>query len=358
VAVLCASWDRAEAGPAAGADDDDPSAFPHADELFLQSDDVHVVASALKKWLRSQAEPLITADVYEEAVDAGKLESCDSATVSCVLAMLPQANRDLATQLFAFLAQIDPAATKMTPANLGICIAPCVFRHPDPATAMANNSWETRFVSWAVSEWDRSLVVDDYKQALRKWLVRQGYGGASGGVLAAFGRRDGPPSGWMAGLRAMSTRELKEMAADVGKAEADKASAVTRTLSGAPPSRSRIMRRLSSIVEGSPRNEIRGCGHQLFEVKQRHLSKRVAKSNVLLGVGGMGLTLFSGRDEPVSSHMYRHIVGVSMSDSTVYCVCSNLPEPISFVAASASVASQIHSAICAHKAVLDDDSDV
>jgi hypothetical protein len=71
----------------------------------------------------------------------------------------------------------------MSPSNLGIVFAPCTFRHDDPAVSMANNALECNFGSWGVSKWNRELVDSDYYQATRKWLVRQGHGGASGGVI-------------------------------------------------------------------------------------------------------------------------------------------------------------------------------
>ena len=101
--------------------------------------DVHVVASVLKVWLRNRSEVLIPPDVYDEAVLAGKASSCDDATISCVMAMLPHESRRIVAQLLAFLQRIDPAKTKMSASNLGIIFAPCLMCHDDPAISLENN---------------------------------------------------------------------------------------------------------------------------------------------------------------------------------------------------------------------------
>jgi hypothetical protein len=110
-----------------------------ADGPLWTCDDVHVVASVLKKWLRDRTEVLIPPDVYDEAVLAGKAANCDDATISCVVAMLPHENRRVVAQLLAFLQRIDPAKTKMSASNVGIIFAPCLMCHDDPAVSLENN---------------------------------------------------------------------------------------------------------------------------------------------------------------------------------------------------------------------------
>jgi hypothetical protein len=110
-----------------------------ADGPLQTCDDVHVVATVLKKWLRDRSEVLIPPDVYDEAVLAGKAASCDDAAISCVVAMLPHENRRIVVELLAFLQRIDTAQTKMSASNLGIIFAPCLMCHHDPVVSLQNN---------------------------------------------------------------------------------------------------------------------------------------------------------------------------------------------------------------------------
>ena len=52
--------------------------------------------------------------------------------------MLPEANLMLIHHLCSFLRRVDGVASKMTAENLAIVFAPCLFRHPDLMTALAN----------------------------------------------------------------------------------------------------------------------------------------------------------------------------------------------------------------------------
>ena len=62
--------------------------------------------------------------------------------------------------------------------------------------------FQAKFVSWAVGVWNCTLQDADYKQATRKWLVRQGHGSVSGGIVHAFEERAAlRPHDWLAELR-------------------------------------------------------------------------------------------------------------------------------------------------------------
>eukprot|EP01048_Picozoa_sp_COSAG05_P009360 COSAG05_NODE_764_length_7477_cov_18.431553_2_plen_185_part_00 len=146
--------------------------------------------------------------------------------------------------------------------------------------------FQAKFVSWAVGVWNCTLQDADYKQATRKWLVRQGHGSVSGGIVHAFEqqaiateeRAALPPHDWLAELRSMAaTTELQEFIARVETAAAAK-EAASMAMLPPTPDRSGMLRRLSSKVSESvsaspsPRtrreSQILGVGQQLFQVKQ------------------------------------------------------------------------------------------
>lgn len=65
--------------------------------------------------------------------------------LSKVTAMLPEENLLVLHHLCSFLRRVDAAASKMTPENLAIVFAPCLFRHPDLMKALANAQKEIVF---------------------------------------------------------------------------------------------------------------------------------------------------------------------------------------------------------------------
>ncbi|XP_063824835.1 rho GTPase-activating protein 44-like [Ostrinia nubilalis] len=90
--------------------------------------DAHVVASALKGYLRELPEPLLTFRLYEHFVAAAR-QPGDTARLNALweaVHLLPDANYQNLRYLIKFLAALtqNQATNKMTPSNLAIVIAP------------------------------------------------------------------------------------------------------------------------------------------------------------------------------------------------------------------------------------------
>lgn len=95
--------------------------------LQIEYRDVHVIASALKSYLRELPEPLLTYELYSSWIDAAKkpTEELRLEALSNVLKQLPVANYDNLRYLIKFLAELPKnPKNKMTSSNIAIVIAP------------------------------------------------------------------------------------------------------------------------------------------------------------------------------------------------------------------------------------------
>ncbi|XP_055339846.1 unconventional myosin-IXAa-like isoform X2 [Paramacrobiotus metropolitanus] len=93
---------------------------------------IHIVASTFKALLREMPEPLMTFERYDELMDImarddrkEKLEN-----VYCAIRKMQKPNHDLLERLFFHLARVaqQSSMNQMTPENLAIVFAPCLFR--------------------------------------------------------------------------------------------------------------------------------------------------------------------------------------------------------------------------------------
>jgi hypothetical protein len=91
-------------------------------------DDPHVPASLLKLWLRELREPLVPAELYDAAVAGAR----DPAACISLVRRLPTAHRRVVLFVVSFLQlfldEKTQAATKMTPVNLALVMAPNLLR--------------------------------------------------------------------------------------------------------------------------------------------------------------------------------------------------------------------------------------
>jgi hypothetical protein len=97
---------------------------------LADADDPHVPASALKLWLRELQAPLVPAEMYDACVAAAATREPGR----CVemVRRLPTVNRRVVLFLVSFLKMFlderAQEATKMTPVNLALVMAPNLLR--------------------------------------------------------------------------------------------------------------------------------------------------------------------------------------------------------------------------------------
>ncbi|PSN49744.1 hypothetical protein C0J52_08486 [Blattella germanica] len=95
----------------------------------LEYRDPHVIAGALKLYLRELPEPLMTRSLYEEWMAAARIQTSNEARLQAlkqVVDKLPPANYDNLQYLIKFLSALsrNQEVNKMTPQNIAIVIAP------------------------------------------------------------------------------------------------------------------------------------------------------------------------------------------------------------------------------------------
>ncbi|XP_070517951.1 rho GTPase-activating protein 44 isoform X3 [Cardiocondyla obscurior] len=112
----------------------------------LEYKDPHVIAGALKSYLRELPEPLLTYKLYPEWMAAAKISNSDTRLRALweVLHKLPPANLENLRFLIKFLAVLtkNQDVNKMTPQNIAIVIAPNLIWSPqeDANTIVMNMS--------------------------------------------------------------------------------------------------------------------------------------------------------------------------------------------------------------------------
>lgn len=98
--------------------------------------DPHIVSSALKLYLRKQADPLIPFANYNEFLTAQKMEDDDEqqAAIKVALTKLPEPNAAILhylIHLLTLVADKEPS-NKMNPINIGIVFGPTIMWDPKP----------------------------------------------------------------------------------------------------------------------------------------------------------------------------------------------------------------------------------
>ncbi len=108
----------------------------------LEKYEIHVVASAAKKFLRSLKEPVIPSSLWKTFVDAVNSPDATDADAALYQAIseLPRPNRDTLAFMMVHLQKVaESPDTKMNPKNLGVVWGPTVlgYSSPDPAAIIS-----------------------------------------------------------------------------------------------------------------------------------------------------------------------------------------------------------------------------
>ncbi|XP_067014084.2 rho GTPase-activating protein 44 [Anabrus simplex] len=114
-------------------------------QTALEYRDPHVIAGALKSYLRELPEPLMTHALYEDWMMAARSQHSNDARLQAlwqVVQKLPQANLDNLRYLIKFLSALsrNHEVNKMTPQNIAIVIAPnLIWSQSDENSAIGMN---------------------------------------------------------------------------------------------------------------------------------------------------------------------------------------------------------------------------
>ena len=94
--------------------------------------DIHSVTSALKQYFRKLPVPLISFDVYDALLEAGRLQDKEKQALALRVAVaeLPEHHRDCLEYLIQHLARVmaQESENLMTPLNLAVVFAPTIMR--------------------------------------------------------------------------------------------------------------------------------------------------------------------------------------------------------------------------------------
>jgi len=129
-----------------------------AEDLLLEDEKPHVLASTLKLFFRQLPSPLICEEFYEDFIRSTSLDTTAEvhATLYDLIQRFPKANRELLERLIFHLARVamHEDTNKMSPNGLSIIWAPCVMRPPpdmDPMEGLAQLPQQTKCIEILIS---------------------------------------------------------------------------------------------------------------------------------------------------------------------------------------------------------------
>ncbi|KAG8236563.1 hypothetical protein J437_LFUL017019 [Ladona fulva] len=165
-------------------------------QTALEYHDPHVIAGALKSYLRELPEPLFTHLLYDEWMAAARTQGSNDERLHAlwqVLHRLPQANFDNVKYLIKFLAALsrNQEVNKMNPQNIAIVIAPnLIWSQTDEGCgAMGMNMNTANLHSFIVdhlvsyADWFFPGELDFYQTIIRS--VPEGNGATNGSDISA-----------------------------------------------------------------------------------------------------------------------------------------------------------------------------
>ncbi|XP_049764071.1 rho GTPase-activating protein 44-like isoform X1 [Schistocerca cancellata] len=162
-------------------------------ETAIEYGDPHVVAGALKCYLRELPEPLMTYKLYDEWIAASKVQNQEIRLQELwkVVQKLPTANFDNLHYLIKFLSHLsrNHALNKMTPQNIAIVIAPnLMWDSETDANTVGMNMNSANIHSSVV---DSLVTYADYffpgELDFYQTFSREPTGGVNGGMSLSVG---------------------------------------------------------------------------------------------------------------------------------------------------------------------------
>jgi hypothetical protein len=126
--------------------------------------DIHAVTSALKQYLRKLPTPLITYDVYDSLLEAGRVADREKQAVALrvSVAELPEHHRDCLEFLIQHLARVmgQEEDNLMTPLNLAVVFAPTIMR-PESIEREMSDMQAQRIAVQALLEQHANVFPDE-----------------------------------------------------------------------------------------------------------------------------------------------------------------------------------------------------
>lgn len=125
--------------------------------------DIHAVTSTLKQYFRKLPTPLITYDVYDNLLEAGRLQDREKQALAlrATVGELPQHHRDCLEYLIQHLARVmsHESENLMTPLNLAVVFAPTIMRPLSIEREMSDMQVQ-RFAVQALLEHHKEVFPD------------------------------------------------------------------------------------------------------------------------------------------------------------------------------------------------------
>ena len=126
--------------------------------------DIHSVTSALKQYFRKLPTPLITYDVYDNFLEAGRLQDRENQALAlrATVAELPEHHRDCLEYLVQHLARVmaQESENLMTSLNLAVVFAPTIMR-PLSIEREMSDMQSQRYAVQALLEHNKSVFPDE-----------------------------------------------------------------------------------------------------------------------------------------------------------------------------------------------------
>ncbi|XP_044268980.1 SH3 domain-binding protein 1-like isoform X2 [Tribolium madens] len=145
-------------------------------KLIPEYQDMHVLASALKMYLRELPDPLLTSKLYNEWLQSmQKPESERLDIVKGLIASLPRENRDNLAFLIQFLSELSRhPQNKMSSSNIAIVVAPNLLWDKEEAMNMGNCAASSMLVELFIKEVHTLFPEDVSKFVTFSWFDDEG----------------------------------------------------------------------------------------------------------------------------------------------------------------------------------------
>ncbi|KAI5089659.1 rho GTPase-activating protein 42 isoform X4, partial [Silurus meridionalis] len=122
--------------------------------------DIKTITSAMKFYLRSLSEPLMTYSLHRELISAAKLENLDYrlGAVHSLVYKLPEQNREMLQLLIKHLVSVcsQSSTNLMTPSNMGVIFGPTLLRAEEETVAAM---LDIKFQNIVIE-----ILIEDYKK--------------------------------------------------------------------------------------------------------------------------------------------------------------------------------------------------
>ncbi|XP_066928959.1 rho GTPase-activating protein 1-like [Clytia hemisphaerica] len=137
--------------------------YNHGEQVTFSSDEVHLPAAILKKFLRELPDPLLTFELYDQVMDACSLpeEERLSFTQDMMKNSMAEENRIILSYLMHFLQKVvdHSSANRMTSGSLAIVFGPNILWSRSEASTLTSMSKVNSFCKYLID--NTHLIFDE-----------------------------------------------------------------------------------------------------------------------------------------------------------------------------------------------------